>query len=62
MIVCLCNRISDRQVRAQAAGGDCTVSSVHRSLGVAPKCCKCLPMMRDIVRECGGQTRAAATV
>jgi bacterioferritin-associated ferredoxin len=49
--VCLCNRVTDRQVKAQAARGDCTLSSIHRSLGVTPKCGKCLPMMRDIVRS-----------
>jgi bacterioferritin-associated ferredoxin len=58
MYVCLCNRITDRQVRAQAVGGDCTVSTVHRSLGVSPQCGKCLPMMRDIVREHKGKAAA----
>ena len=60
MYVCVCNRITDRQVRAQAAGGDCTVSGVHRALGVSPKCCKCLPMMRDIVREHKAQNLTAS--
>jgi bacterioferritin-associated ferredoxin len=61
VIVCLCNRISDRQVRHQAMAGGCSASSVHRSLGVTPKCGKCIPMMRDIVRESGGDTAAQAS-
>jgi bacterioferritin-associated ferredoxin len=62
MYVCLCNRITDRQVRTQAAGGNCTLGSVHNSLGIAPKCGKCLPMMRDIVREHKGQAGATSNV
>ena len=53
MYICLCNGITDRQVRAKAQGEDCSVGDVHRALGVTPKCGKCIPMMRDIVRECG---------
>jgi bacterioferritin-associated ferredoxin len=62
MYVCLCNRITDRQVRTQAAGGNCTLGSVHSSLGISPKCGKCLPMMRDIVREHKGQAGGASNV
>ena len=54
MYVCLCNSVSDRQVRALAATPGSTMSTIHRTLGIAPKCGKCLPMMRDIVREAGG--------
>ncbi len=60
MYVCLCNRITDRQVRAQVSGGQNTVASVHRSLGVSPQCCKCLPMMRDIVRDSRGANGSPA--
>ena len=62
MYVCLCNRITDRQVRTQAAGGNCTLGSVHNSLGISPKCGKCLPMMRDIVREHKGQAGGPSNV
>ncbi len=62
MYVCLCNRVTDRQVRAQAATGSCTISSVHRALGITPKCGKCLPMMRDLVREHAKSPSTAAAV
>jgi bacterioferritin-associated ferredoxin len=62
MYVCLCNRVTDRQVRAQAACGDCTLGAVHHSLGISPKCGKCLPMMRDIVREHKAQSASASSV
>ena len=34
---------------AKVAG--CSAAGVHRSLGVRPKCGKCLPMMREILRD-----------
>ena len=50
MYVCLCNGLTDRQVRCAAKAG-CSAAGVHRSLGVRLKCGKCLPMMREIVRD-----------
>jgi bacterioferritin-associated ferredoxin len=55
MYVCLCNGLTDRQVRGAAKAG-CSASGVHRSLGVRPKCGKCLPMMREIVRDLAQDT------
>lgn len=51
MYVCLCNGLTDRQIRAVAKTGACSPARVHRSLGVRLQCGKCLPMMRDILRE-----------
>lgn len=51
MYVCICNAITEDQVRAQLDRGARTVAAVHRALGVSPKCGKCLPMMRDLVRR-----------
>lgn len=50
MYVCVCNAISDRDVRAQA--GSCsTVATIYRSLGAKPKCGKCAPLMREMLRK-----------
>jgi len=51
MYVCLCNGLTDRQVRGVAKAGGCSPAGVHRSLGVRPRCGKCLPMMREILRD-----------
>jgi bacterioferritin-associated ferredoxin len=51
MYVCLCNGLTDRQVRCAAKTAGCSAARVHRSLGVRPQCGKCLPMMREILRE-----------
>lgn len=62
MYVCLCNGVTDRQVRAKASSEDCSVGAVHRALGITPKCGKCIPMMRDIVRECGNDANGDSAV
>jgi bacterioferritin-associated ferredoxin len=50
MYVCVCNAIRDHEVRTQAAAC-CTVSMVYRSLGVKPKCGKCVPLVREFLRQ-----------
>ena len=52
MYVCVCNAIRDHEVRTQAAAAEgCTVSMVYRSLGVKPKCGKCVPLVREFLRQ-----------
>jgi bacterioferritin-associated ferredoxin len=51
MYVCLCNAITDRDVRAHAADENTTVSMVYRSLGIKPKCGKCVPYVSQLLRQ-----------
>ncbi len=51
MYVCLCNAITDRDVRGHTAGDDCSVAMVYRSLGCAPQCGKCVPFVRRLLRQ-----------
>jgi bacterioferritin-associated ferredoxin len=51
MYVCLCNGFTDKQVRALAPAADGSAASVYRSLGVRPKCGKCVPVVREILGE-----------
>jgi bacterioferritin-associated ferredoxin len=51
MYVCLCNAITDRDFRAHAADESCTVATVYRSLGTKPKCGKCVPYVRQLLRQ-----------
>lgn len=51
MYVCVCNAISDRDVRACAEGECSTVAMAYRSVGKPPKCGKCVPLMRRLVRQ-----------
>ena len=51
MYVCVCNAITDRDVRAQAPSECSTVSAIYRSLGAQPKCGKCVPLVRQLMRQ-----------
>jgi bacterioferritin-associated ferredoxin len=51
MYVCLCNAITDRDIRAQAACECSTVAMIYRSLGAKPKCGKCVPLVRQMLRQ-----------
>jgi bacterioferritin-associated ferredoxin len=50
MYVCLCNSLTDRQLRAAATAGD-TAVCVYRKLGTQPKCGRCLPTAESILLE-----------
>ena len=51
MYVCLCNRITDSEIRRHASVAVCTPGAVYRARGVAPRCGKCIPMVRSILQE-----------
>jgi bacterioferritin-associated ferredoxin len=51
MYVCVCNAITDRDIRAQAACECSTVAMIYRSLGTKPKCGKCVPLVRQMLRQ-----------
>jgi bacterioferritin-associated ferredoxin len=51
MYVCLCNAITDRDFRAQCEGEASTVAMVYRALGAMPQCGKCVPFVRQMLRQ-----------
>lgn len=51
MYVCLCNRITDGEIRRHASAAVCTPGAVYRARGVAPRCGKCIPLLRSILEE-----------
>jgi bacterioferritin-associated ferredoxin len=56
MYICLCNALTDRDVRAKSGEG-CSVSMVYRSLGCEPQCGKCVPFVRQMLRETAPRRR-----
>ena len=50
MYICLCNALTDRDVRAHSNGG-CSVAMVYRALDCEPQCGKCVPFVRRMLRE-----------
>lgn len=51
MYVCLCNGLTDRDIKGAVASGAEIVSGVYQSLGAAPQCAKCTAHIRDIIQE-----------
>ena len=51
MYVCLCNAITDREFCAHAKSGNRTVSTVYQSVGAKPKCGKCVPYVRQLLKQ-----------
>ena len=51
MYVCVCNAITDRQIREAVADGVSTVSQLQSRLGVASGCGSCMDTAADILQE-----------
>ena len=58
MILCLCNRLTEDQVRAVAACGARCPNDAFRALGCEPQCGCCLDHAREIVDETHAKLRA----
>jgi bacterioferritin-associated ferredoxin len=58
MIVCVCNCISERSVRAQRDAGASTPQDVFASLDCEPRCATCIPEIEVLLDE--SQERVAA--
>ncbi len=50
MYICLCNALTDGQVRSVCREQQCRVSDIYRALGCAPKCGKCVPLVKELSR------------
>jgi bacterioferritin-associated ferredoxin len=51
VIVCICQRLSDRKIRDAVSQGARTCGAVFRDAGCAPRCGICLPVVKMIVAE-----------
>ena len=51
MIVCVCNNISDREIRQAIDLGISSVAELHRELGVGTCCGKCVSCAREVLHE-----------
>jgi len=57
MYVCVCNAITDKQIRKAAESGARNVWDLQSELGVAAGCGSCMEAASDILRESRQQTR-----
>ena len=53
MIVCVCRRISDREIARHARAG-LGFDEIQFELGVATQCGQCEGCARDVVAQCSG--------
>lgn len=51
MFVCICNGITDKQVREAITNGARTADEVYTACGVEPVCGTCADMMIDMIIE-----------
>lgn len=59
MIVCVCRRISDREIARHARAG-MSFDEVQLELGVATQCGQCEGCARDVVAQCSALHPVAA--
>lgn len=55
MYVCVCNAVTDKQIRRAVEAGVSTMRGLHQELGVAGCCGKCGPCAREVLRESLGE-------
>lgn len=51
MYVCICNAVTDRQIRAKAREGCASLRELSRATGCSTTCGKCAPLARQIFIE-----------
>jgi bacterioferritin-associated ferredoxin len=51
MVVCVCNGLREKDVRAAARRGAGCPSSAYAALGTRPRCGQCFPYARSIIAE-----------
>ncbi|WP_162577569.1 (2Fe-2S)-binding protein [Variovorax sp. PBL-H6] len=59
MIVCVCRRVSDREIARHVRAG-MTFDEVQFELGVATQCGQCETCARDVVAQCSASQPIAA--
>jgi len=60
MYVCVCNAITDREIRGAVSLGDSSLTDRQSTLGVATCCGRCADCARAIVRDASAETADCA--
>lgn len=59
MYVCLCNGVSDGQIREAINEGCCSYREVREQLGVGTQCGKCACLAKQITRDTLSEVQAS---
>lgn len=60
MYVCLCNGVTDTQIKSAVAEGCDSLRDLRRTLNVATQCAKCARHARQVLKEARQVQHAAA--
>lgn len=60
MYVCVCNAVTDCQIREAYCDGACSMRLLRQKLGVAGCCGRCAPCARDVLLACRQESDQAA--
>lgn len=52
MYVCVCNAVTDCQIREAYCEGACSMRQLRQKLGVAGCCGRCAPCAKDVLSQC----------
>jgi bacterioferritin-associated ferredoxin len=59
MYICICNAVTDREIRGAASLGSVTLDALKQDLGVATCCGKCAQAACRLLDECTGACHGA---
>lgn len=62
MYVCLCQGVTDGQIRDAIYEGCCSYRDVRESLGVGTQCGKCACVAKQVVRDTLAEVQTSAAV
>jgi bacterioferritin-associated ferredoxin len=51
MYICLCNAITEREIRACAEEGACTLGDLEHRLGLGAGCGRCKHLAREVLND-----------
>ena len=54
MYICICNAVTEREIRGAVELGCRSIEDLRRDLGVTGCCGKCLPDARNLLHACQG--------
>jgi len=57
MYICICNAVTERQIRACAEAGACTLSDLECRLGVGSGCGRCRDVAHEVLNESRSEPR-----
>ena len=62
MYVCICNAVTDREIREAASRGARTLKDLRRELGVASDCGKCASCANEVLCEARSEPALASSL